>query len=110
MAWEKDERVGAVSHTRGKELFFYGFGVYAGEEVPESAVGWIAEALREHGQHNPKLVLDNGDVVWGCECWWSSEAEIERRLAEWRAEGGTVVEIRIAEQRARVAAFAKALA
>lgn len=23
---------------------------------------------------NPKIILDDGEVVWGCECWWGPEA------------------------------------
>jgi len=26
---------------------------------------------------NPRLDLDDGSVVWGCECWWMPEAEFE---------------------------------
>jgi hypothetical protein len=27
---------------------------------------------------NPRLDLDSGGTVWGCECWWMPEAEFER--------------------------------
>ena len=23
---------------------------------------------------DPKIILDDGEVVWGCECWWGPEA------------------------------------
>ena len=32
---------------------------------------------------NPKLVLDNGDIVWGCECWWGSEKAVEASIARY---------------------------
>jgi len=27
---------------------------------------------------NPRLRLENGDIVWGCECWWIPAKEAER--------------------------------
>jgi len=26
---------------------------------------------------NPKIVLDSGKVVWGCQCWWTDESKTE---------------------------------
>lgn len=28
---------------------------------------------------NPRLDLDGGGTVWGCECWWMPEAEFDKR-------------------------------
>ena len=91
------DRVGcflSVAHGRG---LFLGFGTYVGEEVPpneglSSLTGYLS-GLR---QANPKLVLDNGDVVWGCECWWGPEEEIKAE----RAGLSEVRDITIADARA----------
>ncbi|WP_157874555.1 hypothetical protein [Streptomyces sp. AcH 505] len=29
---------------------------------------------------NPRLDLDGGGTVWGCECWWMPEAEFNKFL------------------------------
>jgi hypothetical protein len=31
---------------------------------------------------NPKIVLDNGETVWGCECWWGPEDKIKNMIGE----------------------------
>lgn len=55
-----------------------GFGEYAGDEVPPEDVNPILHAMQTA---NPKIILDNGKVVWGCECWWGSEEEIKALIA-----------------------------
>lgn len=35
---------------------------------------------------NPRLDLDGGGVVWGCECWWMPEAEFDGFLRGRRVE------------------------
>lgn len=89
---KKGDRVGAIlgSEPDGT-VNFLGYGVYDGEEVPSSAVGQLGEILRDTGNPNPKIVLDNGKVVWGCECWWGSE----KRIAETLAQSVKVVEVDI---------------
>ncbi|WP_093803957.1 hypothetical protein [Streptomyces sp. Wb2n-11] len=37
---------------------------------------------------NPRLDLDGGGTVWGCECWWMPEEEFDKFLG-----GRTVVEV-----------------
>lgn len=32
----------------------------------------IPPGARVHKSHNPKIVLDSGQVVYGCQVWWSS--------------------------------------
>ena len=89
-------RVGAVMSATSSEVKFFGWGVFDGEEVPDANVGgWMGDALRENKMTNPKIKLDNGKVVWGCECWWGSEAEVKKML-----EGRTIVEVDIDAERA----------
>lgn len=93
------DRVGAIIGGDAKRVELLGFGVYSGDEVPEGARG-MGPLMVEAGMTNPKITLDNGDVVWGCECWWGPEAEIIRRIEEWRAAGAEIIDVRIADARA----------
>ena len=63
-------RVLAVRDTNKMEINIYGYGEYIGDE-PCPILGGIP---------NPKIVLDNGDVVWGCECWWGAAEKAEEKL------------------------------
>lgn len=68
-----------------------------GREVPgDEVVGFKITGLP-----NPKIELDNGKYVFGCECWWASEEEIKRILAECKE----VIEIDIDEYRKEVKEF-----
>ncbi len=96
------DRVGAVLSAKDGVVNFLGYGVYAGDEIPdEKAVGFFAETLRLLGSTNPKIILDNGDVVWGCECWWGSEATV-RSMLEGKEADKEVVIVAIADMRAKV--------
>jgi len=74
------DRVGAVLSGDEKSVKFIGFGKYVGEAVPNEAVGFMADALKENEMTNPKIELDNGEVVYGCECWWGSEESVKEML------------------------------
>lgn len=39
---------------------------------------------------NPRITLDNGEVIWGCQCWWGDEARIKERLEGYQKEGYTL--------------------
>ena len=43
----------------------------------------MADALREDQITNPQLRLDDGQLVWGCECWWGPEAQIRQQVAQY---------------------------
>jgi hypothetical protein len=74
------DRVGAVSHSDKTTVYLFGYGVYAGDEVPpENSLGWAKE-LHDIKRDNPKIVLDNGKIVWGCQCWWGPEKEIRESI------------------------------
>lgn len=73
-------RVGAVLGATDGVVDFLGFGTYVGDEIPESAVGPFAEVMREAEIPNPKIKLDNGKIVWGCECWWGAEEAVQEFL------------------------------
>jgi len=63
-------------------VYFLGYGEYVGDFIPKEAVGGLAESCRECQIENPKLVLDDGSVVYGCECWWGSEERIKKELLD----------------------------
>lgn len=58
------------------------------KEEWEKALDDAAEILG-----NPKLVMDDGEVFWGCECWWSDEAIIKKQLAAYEKDGWTVKKV-----------------
>ena len=69
------DRVGAILKADKDSVHLLGYGVYDGpQKVPEEL------ALRP-GQINPRLTLDNGNVVWGFQCWWGGEAEVLKQIA-----------------------------
>ena len=93
------DRIGALLSVSETEVKVLGFGIYAGEEVPTRAVGMLAEILRTTKFPNPKLVLDSGKVVYGCECWWGPQDTVKARIAEREARGDTIEYVDIDEVR-----------
>ncbi len=93
---EPGDRVGAISHTEGKEVHLYGYGVYEGDEVPPRGISLYGVDLHENKMTNPKIRLDNLKVVWGCECWWGPEEQIKKQIAAFE----NVVNIDIIQARA----------
>lgn len=67
-------RVFAIMDANAEEVRLFGFGVYAGDEVPDENAGGLAAMARSVFRANPMIVLDSGKVVWGGECWWGPEA------------------------------------
>lgn len=85
------ERVGAILKMNSEEVHLLGFGVYDGEhEPPFGPMGSPmseVEAMKASGDlpadwswKNPRITLDDGSVVWGCQCWWGSEETIRERI------------------------------
>ena len=77
-------RVLAISHCEGNTCWIYGYGEYVGDFIPKEAVGFMAELGREHKRPNPKIVLENGKVVYGCECWWGDAEKAEKEIIKGR--------------------------
>ncbi len=93
------KRVGAILGSSDREVSLLGYGVYESDEVPHGAVGAIAEMLVNEKAKNPKIVLDNGKIVWGCECWWGPEGDVGARIARWERDGYEIVNVDIDEVR-----------
>ena len=88
-----DSRIIAVHRIDEHAITIFGHGVYDGDFlVSPDASGPFAEALRELGRTNPRLTMDSGQVVWGCECWWGAEALL---LASFARRGLPVITVSI---------------
>jgi len=72
----------------------FGYGVRIEDAIPEPGVLFMGIDMHELGCPSPTLRLDNGDTVYGCECWWGSEKRIQKSL-----EGQTTREITVASYR-----------
>ncbi len=92
-------RVGAILDSDNEVCRFLGYGVYEGNFVPDENAGGLAALCLTISRPNPRIRLDNGDVVWGGECWWGSEDAIRTELEKKRTAGIQVVEVRIADAR-----------
>lgn len=89
------QRVGAICSKQGNHVEFFGYGVYEGNIVPDNeSVLFMGISLKKANISNPQIKLDNGDVVYGCECWWGSEEKVQEML-----KGCEIFEKRISEYR-----------
>lgn len=79
------ERVGALLSANDEEVALLGYGEHLGD-VSCSMLG---------GMKNPCIKLDNGDTVWGFQCWWGPEERIKREIALHVERGAVVKEVRI---------------
>lgn len=62
-------RVLALSHTTETHSYIFGFGICTDTEVVQ-------------GHIVPKVVLDNGKVVYGHECWIFEDNDIPEEVAD----------------------------
>ncbi len=83
-------RIGAFYSCDEQTLGLYGYGVYEGDEVPPEGIFSSEGPLTLVGIPVPKLRLDDGTVIWGCECWWNDEATVKA----W-AEGRQIIRPKI---------------
>lgn len=99
---QKGTRVGAVISANNQEVILLGYGVYEGDFVPdENAVGF-GPLLRSIGRTNPKIVLDSGDVAWGCECWFGEEDSLKTMIEDKLAHGAVLTEVKISDVRSEI--------
>ena len=88
-------RIFAISYADAVEVRLYGFGIRLPDALPLDAVGELAEYSRD--RLNSCLQLDNGDILYGCECHWQLESWWEQFLM-----GRKVVDANIVVDRALV--------
>jgi hypothetical protein len=74
----------------------FGYGVYEGDHRNESMLDSFVDLAITMAQYNnktkeeikdelvsaglgknPRIKLDSGKIVWGCECWWGAEEEFK---------------------------------
>ena len=73
------DRVTAIRNAEKGIVYSFGDGIYAGDFIPPDDIGF--------GIPNPRIDLDSGGSVWGCECWWGSESGAHERFSkgwEWQ--------------------------
>lgn len=87
-------RVGAILGGSNEEVEFLGYGKYMGEDIPIEAIGFMADLIRDTKRKNPKIELDSGEVVYGCECWWGSEEKVKSMLKNKKVNNVSIVAIR----------------
>lgn len=92
-------KVIALRNVTRTDVFSFGEGIYLGDEVPpeDSPEGSTRAMLRSLGMSNPKIQLNNGKIVWGCECWWGDAEETREQY-----KGCTWHEVDIDEERAAI--------
>lgn len=95
------EPVIAVLSANENTVRFLGFGVRAEDRVPEEAVGWMADALREHQVPNVCIELENGKRVYGCECWWAARDSYDKVVGTATIEHVDIDEVRAAHRAAQ---------
>lgn len=76
-------RVIAIRNSDEDSVYIYGYGEYVGEEP----------CPKLFNCKNPKIVLDNGNIIWGCECWWGEATKVEKEVIQ----GRNVVEVNLDE-------------
>ena len=82
-----------------KEVYFLGFGKLLGYEIPGEEAGGLAVLTRAYKIPNPKIQLDNGKIVWGCECHWGNKKEMLDFVAELEEYGYKKVDVDIDDVR-----------
>ena len=86
------QRVIALLDAKDGIVRSFGAGVYAGNFPPPPEGGGF-----NFGQSNPRIDLDNGKTVWGCECWWGPEEKMKAKYPDdWKWEDVDIDEHRAA--------------
>jgi hypothetical protein len=98
----RGSRVGAILGEDEDKVELLGYGVYLGDAVPVGAAGPIAAMMVEHDCPIAQIRLDNGKMVWGCECRWGEEDLVRRHVS---LVDKRVVHVDIDEERANERAF-----
>jgi hypothetical protein len=97
MSHEIGSRVGVILGMDDGVVNFLGYGVYEGDfPIPPEARGMAVP-----GMLNPRIKLDNGKIVWGCECWWGSEEKIREDLDKYVKSGLVLSVVDIDDARAQ---------
>ena len=77
---KRGDRVGAIQSANEKEVSLYGYGIYDGNKslsLLGGISGGVADMLKMMEVKNPRITLDSGKHIFGCECRWGSEKKIK---------------------------------
>lgn len=91
------DRVGAILSANKDSVMLLGYGVFQGNKpMPlESAAQMFGLSVSDFEEEvksmkasgeipidfeflNPQILLDDGRVVWGAQCWWADEEKIKK--------------------------------
>jgi len=98
------DRVLAIRNVDEDTAYVFGSGVYEGDKHPPTGpfgqtyeevrevlrkAGWVIGQIEDYitNYTNPMIRLDNGNVVWGFQCWWGDE----EKIAGWVGDRELVV-------------------
>jgi hypothetical protein len=80
---EPGTRVIAIAEGDKQVVKIFGRGTYKGDEVPPAdIVGPFGIHPGAVGVTNPRIDLDNGSTVWGCQCWWGPEDVVLKEIGD----------------------------
>ena len=77
------DRVGAIKGFDKDTLRVFGFGEFIGEEIPPSDSIGYSKIMYSGQQKDRKILLDNGNVIYGGECWLFDELEVRKSMKEY---------------------------
>lgn len=77
------QRVGVLHYADSvtKEVYSLGYGEVIGYEVPPVGIWGSVGSPHRVGVQTPRIDLDSGTTIYGCESWWLPEAEMKTFLA-----------------------------
>ena len=93
-------KVICVSHADKVYAYIFGHGIYEGPKQPkdfpidQQPAGMKGRYIVEAGKDNPCIKLEDGNYVWGCECWWDIESKVEEYLTGLAIKKLDIKEIR----------------
>lgn len=91
-------RVAAVVSANQTQINFLGYGRYAGDFIPPADAVGFGSMLHQMCVPNPKIILDSGEEVFGCECWWSSAEAFDANIKGRELVHVTVKQLRESKQ------------
>lgn len=88
------DRVGAIvcATKETKTVEFAGYGIYKGDEIPPEGIEFMGQDLHKLERPNPRLDMDNGKTVWGCQVWWGTEIAVKKQIVRFEKSGYTVTD------------------
>lgn len=116
MDYKAGDRIGAAISVKNGKVLWLGEGVYEGDFHPPGTILLTLEEARSYAAtdevaktisdeelkkrvdrfndspmvKNPRIKLDNGETVWGKECWWGTAEGFKKKYA-----GLTFVNVKI---------------